>query len=80
MKTLEKGKTKIKVKGANGLKQIVYSVTTKDGIETDRVVLSEKTVRKPVDQIVAVGTKQKAKVQSKKTVVTSAGTSLNYQK
>ena len=76
--SLEKGKTKIKTKGSNGLKRIVYSVTTKDGIETSRVVLSEKKIREPVQQIVSVGTK--AKASGKKSVVTSAGKTLNYSK
>jgi len=76
--SLEKGKTKIKVKGANGLKRIVYSVTTRDGIETDKTVLSEKIVKKPTEQVVAVGTKPKS--SQKKTVVTNAGKSLNYSK
>lgn len=79
--TLEKGKTKIKVKGVNGLKRIVYSVTTKDGIETNRTVLSENVVKKPTEQVVAVGTKPKSSGSSgKKSVVTNAGTSLNYSK
>ena len=76
--SLEKGKTKIKTKGVNGLKKIVYSVTTKDGIETNRTVLSERVVRKPVEQVVAVGTKPKS--SAKKSVVTNAGHSLNYKK
>lgn len=76
--SLEKGKTKIKVKGANGLKKIVYSVTTKDGIETNRTVISEKIVRNPTEQVVAVGTKPKS--TGKKSVITNAGNSLSYKK
>jgi uncharacterized protein YabE (DUF348 family) len=76
--TLEKGKTRIKTKGQNGLKRIVYSVTTKDGIETNRSIISETVVRNPVQQVVAVGTK--AKAAGKKSVVTNAGKALNYSK
>ena len=77
--SLEKGKTKIKTKGVNGLKRIVYSVTTKDGIETNRTILSENVVKKPTEQVVAVGTKPKS-TGGKKSVVTSAGKTLKYSK
>ena len=75
--SLEKGKTRIKVKGVNGLKQTTYSVTTENGIEVSREKISETTVKNPVEQVVAVGTKAK---QSKKTVTTQGGKKLNYSK
>ncbi|MDD6735405.1 MAG: 3D domain-containing protein [Clostridiales bacterium] len=75
--TLEKGKTRIKTKGVNGLKRTTYEVTTENGIEVKRVVLSESTVKNPTAQVVAVGTKPKS---AKKTVTTNAGKSLSYSK
>ncbi|MBE7015327.1 MAG: DUF348 domain-containing protein [Ruminococcaceae bacterium] len=83
--TLEKGKTRIKTKGINGLKRIVYSVTTRDGIETHRQILSEKIIKNPTEQVIAVGTKPKAapaKPDSKvkETAKTNAGSSLKYKK
>lgn len=76
--TLEKGKTRIKTRGANGLKRTTYAITTENGIEVKREVLSEVTVKNPVTQVVAVGTK--AKSSGKKTVTTNAGQKLNYSK
>lgn len=78
--TLEKGKKKVKTKGENGIKRTVYSVTKKDGVETERTVISETVVKEPVQQVIRVGTKAKAKKTTKKSVVTNAGTTLNYSK
>lgn len=75
--SLEKGKTRIKTKGVNGLKRTTYEVTTENGKEVNRTVLSEEIVKNSVTQVVAVGTKAKS---SKKTVKTSGGKSLNYSK
>lgn len=80
-KSLKKGTTKIKTKGQNGLTRAVYNVTTENGIEVKRVLVSETTVRKPVTQIVAVGTGETAKSSSgKKVVQADAGKSLSYSK
>ena len=81
--SLDKGKTRIKVKGQNGLKRAVYNITTENGVEIKRELVSRVTVREPVTQIVAVGTAQKAKKTTtapKATVTTNAGKSLNYSK
>lgn len=75
--TLEKGKTRIKVKGTNGLKRTTYNIQTENGIETKREVVSETIVKNPVTQVVAVGTKAKA---AKKTVTTNSGKSISYSK
>ena len=78
---LKKGSTKIKTKGQNGLKRIVYNVTTENGIEVKREVVSETTVKNPVTQIVAVGTGEKtATASGKKTVVANADKALSYSK
>lgn len=88
--SLEKGKTKIKTKGVNGLKRTTYFVTTENGIEVNRQIISETTIKNPVTQIIAVGTKAKAKAAAKaktkaassnsKTVTTNAGKTLSYSK
>lgn len=77
--SLEKGKTRIKTKGVNGLKRTTYTVTTENGIEVNRQVLNEITVKEPVTQVVAVGTKAKTKA-SPKTVTTGSGKNLSYSK
>ena len=63
--SLAKGKTKVKTKGENGLKRIKYAITTENGIEVKREVLSEETVKQPVAQVIAVGTKVEKKVSKK---------------
>lgn len=82
-KTLQKGKTKIKTKGQNGLKRVTYNITTENGIEIKRERISEVTVKNPVTQVVAVGTAEitkKTTKTSQKTVTANAGASLNYSK
>ena len=76
---LAKGKTKIKTRGVNGILRTTYLVTTENGLETKREVISETRVKEPVTQVVAVGTKAVSSA-SKKTVVTNAGKTLNYSK
>ena len=81
--SLDKGKTKIKVKGQNGLKRAVYNITTENGIEIKRELVSCVTVKEPVTQVVSVGTAQKSKSNSsvpRGTITTNAGKSLNYSK
>ncbi len=77
--TLAKGKTRIKTRGVNGLLRTTYLVTTENGLETKREVISETRVKEPVTQVVAVGTKAVSSA-GKKTVVTNAGKTLNYSK
>lgn len=79
--SLKKGNTRVKTKGQNGLKRIVYNITTENGIEVKREIVSETTVKKPVTQIVAVGTGEGTKNTSgKKVVAANAGKSLIYSK
>ena len=79
--SLKKGSTKIKTKGQNGLKRAVYDVTTENGIEVKRQLVSSTTVKKPVTQIVAVGTGEGKKSSGgQKVVATNAGKSLSYSK
>ena len=55
--SLEKGQTKIEQEGKNGLKEINYKVTYTDGKETNRKLIEEKVIKKPVNKIVLKGTK-----------------------
>lgn len=81
---LAKGTTKVKVRGANGLKRTTYSITTENGVEIKREVVSETTLRKPTTRVISVGTKAKTAKKSSsataKTVTTNAGQTLSYSK
>lgn len=81
--SLAKGKTKVKVRGVNGLKRTVYSITTENGVETKREIIEQTTLREPTTRVIAVGTKQTSVAKSSggtKTVTTNAGQTLNYSK
>lgn len=79
--SLAKGKTTVKVRGVNGLKRTVYSITTENGVETKREILEQTTLREPTTRVIAVGTKAVAKSSGgTKTVTTNAGQTLNYSK
>lgn len=73
--SLAKGKTKIKTKGVNGIIRTTYSVTTENGVEIDRKLISEITVKEPTTQVVAVGTKQASKNKKSSTKTTNKTTS-----
>lgn len=49
--------TETTVQGVDGEKLLTYEVTYTDGVETDRTLLSEETVKEPVNEVVVVGTK-----------------------
>ncbi len=79
--SLAKGKTKVKVRGVNGLKRTVYSITTENGVETKREIIEQTTLREPTTRVIAVGTKAASKSSGgTKTVTTNAGQTLNYSK
>lgn len=79
--SLAKGKTKVKVRGVNGLKRTVYSITTENGVETKREIIEQTTLREPTTRVIAVGTKAVAKSSGGvKSVTTNAGQTLNYSK
>ena len=56
-KTLAAGTTKVEQKGENGLKEIVSDFVYIDGELTEEVIVSEKTIKKVVDEKILVGTK-----------------------
>src|SRR5699024_5272973 len=54
-----------KQKGVNGIKDVIYEVTYTNGTQTDRKVKSESVTKKPIKEIILVGTKvTKAKKSS----------------
>ncbi len=52
------GKTKVKREGKKGVESVTAQITLVDGVETGREILSSEIIKKPVDEIVLVGTKE----------------------
>ncbi|MCL0081227.1 peptidoglycan DD-metalloendopeptidase family protein, partial [Peptococcaceae bacterium] len=52
-----KGHSKIVQPGADGLKEVKYKIITKNGVETEQVVLSENIIKEPVARIEQKGTR-----------------------
>ena len=52
-----KGEQKVKQEGKNGKREVLYQITKKNGLETDREVLREKVTEKPQKKIIVKGTK-----------------------
>ena len=64
--SLNKGTSKIKQKGVTGKKVITFKVTKdRDGKEINRSVIKEQIVSEPINEIVAIGTKDIPKASSK---------------
>lgn len=62
---LERGKSYITQKGEKGLKEMVYKVKRENGVEVSRLLLEEKIISQPKDQIVVYGTKKVITVRCK---------------
>lgn len=58
--SLAEGRSKVRVKGVDGVRTITYEVTLTDGRETARRQVSSVVTRKPVTEVVAIGTKEAA--------------------
>ena len=54
--TLPAGETAVLTEGINGTSTCTAAVTYVNGVETERIVLSEKVMEHPVSEIIAVGT------------------------
>ena len=61
--------------GKNGIKEVTYKVKYKDGIEIERVELSSKVIKEPVNKIVQIQTK----ITSRSGVRLASGSALEYQ-
>jgi uncharacterized protein YabE (DUF348 family) len=67
------GKKRVTTKGVAGVRTVVETVTTVDGVETARVPVSDVVGQAPVDEVVRVGTKPKPVVTAAP-VAAAAGT------
>ncbi|WP_405113558.1 G5 domain-containing protein [Micromonospora sp. NBC_01405] len=56
--SLAKGKRVVRTPGVDGVRTLTYRVTLADGVPTGRKLVRSVVTRRPVAQIVAVGTKQ----------------------
>jgi resuscitation-promoting factor RpfB len=71
---LAAGRTKVMTKGRKGRLQVTYSVVYVDGKVTARTKLASRTTARPRTEVLAVGTKQKAPVDSVTTLKVGAPT------
>ncbi|GGU96725.1 hypothetical protein GCM10010182_10920 [Actinomadura cremea] len=55
--SLDRGATRVKRSGAEGVMTYTYEVTYTDGEPTAKKLLGEKVTKKPVSRIIAVGTR-----------------------
>jgi hypothetical protein len=58
--TLAAGTTKVRTHGVAGVSTLTYQVTLTNGVQTAKTLVSQKTTKAPVTEVVAVGTKKKA--------------------
>ncbi|TQS76319.1 M23 family metallopeptidase [Ornithinibacillus gellani] len=56
-KDMYKGDEKLEQKGKKGKKEVVYSISLKNGKEVSKKKTAEKVIKKPVDKIIVKGTK-----------------------
>jgi len=63
-KYLPKGETQVKQEGAQGVIEISYNEKYINGIRTEKTENSKQVLRKPVDRIVLVGTKEQKQENS----------------
>lgn len=58
--------------GKNGIKEVTYKVKYKNGEEIERIELSSKIIKEPVDKIVQIQTKVTSRYSSRGSTVTTA--------
>lgn len=56
--SMAEGEEYVRTPGKNGRRDVTYGVVYVDGKETSRVVLTQKVLEKPVDEVKVVGTKK----------------------
>ena len=71
---MEKGKTKVLASGENGLEERTYKIVYQNGKEVSSKLVDKKVVNKPVNKVVAEGTKRT------RVLLTSRGDSLRYKR
>ena len=75
---VELGETKVKTQGKDGEKIVTREVKYIDGEKTSDKVVAEKTIKKPVDKVVLVGTKGAATSGGAGTFTDSNGATVAY--
>ena len=83
--SLPAGMEVVLVEGRNGQEQVQSSVVYENGVETERVTVSTRTIQSPVNEIVAVGTGPAAEetegpIIGDGIIVTATGEVLTYTK
>jgi uncharacterized protein YabE (DUF348 family) len=58
--SMDKGETSVVREGRSGLRDVTYRIVVRNGEVADRKVVRQSLVRRPVDEIVKVGTKASA--------------------
>jgi hypothetical protein len=58
--SLPQGTRKVRVKGVAGIKTLTYEITLTNGVQTSKRLVRETVTKKPVTQVVAIGTKPAA--------------------
>ncbi len=77
--SLEKGKEKVITEGQEGIMSKTYELTQENGKTISKKLVSEKMVKEKVDQVVAVGTKEKkAAVKNVSTSSSSSSSAEEY--
>jgi resuscitation-promoting factor RpfB len=62
--SLAKGTREVRTKGVAGVKTLTYEVTLTNGVETGRKLLRAEITKKPVTQVIAIGTKVEPQQES----------------
>ncbi|MCX5069356.1 G5 domain-containing protein [Micromonospora lupini] len=58
--SLAEGKRVVRTRGIDGVRTLTYRVTTTDGVQTGKKLVTSTVTKQPVTEVVAVGTKKKS--------------------
>lgn len=67
--SMDEGTSKVTQEGVNGKKKVTYRVTYIDGKKDKEIVMKEKVIKEPTDQVITKGTKKKVETKNGKQVV-----------
>jgi resuscitation-promoting factor RpfB len=62
--SLANGTREVRTKGVAGVKTLTYQVTLTNGVETSRKLLRAEVTKKPVTQVIAIGTREEPQQES----------------
>jgi len=65
------GEEQVTQEGVNGQKEIKTEITLKNGVEVSRKIVSREVILKPIDKIIAIGTKEVEVPKPQETVTVS---------